>query len=361
MQNEFKRILAKAGNDEGLAPEEASQIFRLSTDSDWEEVFRVARFLTQKHFRKRIHFFAPLYFSNYCVNDCVYCGFRRSNRSTERRFLTPDEFISEARYLWDEGHRTMLLIASEHPDYAGAEQIAVYLNRLREEELPFYLIAEVAPMSRNDYWFLSQQGIKQCISFQETYDQKIYASLHNGPKKDFAWRYEAMERALEGGIPRVGCGILLGLAPFQSDFLELMRHARHLEQKFGAFPATLSFPRIRSAQGIDFRGSGVTDADFQKVLAVTRLAIPKVGIVLTTRETPAFRKAIIKMGIAVTHLSAGSSTVTGGYTLSKEELNGQFQIGDGRSLREVVSEVEKFGYQPIFHSWSDSLEIAVHP
>lgn len=317
-------------------------------EAAWERIFAEARSLTESRFQKSLCFFAPLYFSSYCANNCVYCGFRSDNRLLMRRALTEEELLQEARFLWDEGHRTLLLIAGEHPAYSGVAQIASYVEVLRGAGLDFTLMVEVGPLSLEDYRRLHALGINHCLLFQETYNRQIYARVHRGRKSDYNWRLEAMERALAGGIENVGLGILLGIGPWQEDLRDLIAHAYTLKERYGRFPATFSFPRLRPVYGgSSFQGNEVSDEDFQKILAASRLACPDVGIVLTTRETPSFRRQLLEKGIGITHMSAGSSTVPGGYTLQQAVGHeGQFELADHRSLAVVVQEVQKLGYHP---------------
>lgn len=344
--------LVKIGQGEGLSPEETGALLAETRPEDWAEIFRVARELTEKNFHKRICFFAPLYFSNHCLNDCLYCGFRRSNRGVKRRSLTEAEFVKEARFLWKAGHRSLLLVAGEHPLYAGVGEIASYVRALQRAGLLFSLMVESAPLATDEYAVLLGLGVRQVLLFQETYNRTTYASVHRGLKSHYDWRLTAMERAQQAGIERVGLGILLGLHDYREDLAALIRHALHFKNKFGAFPSTVSFPRIRPAGGISFTGGGsatVHDEDYQKIIAVTRLALPATGIVLSTRETPLFRRELLQAGTGITHMSAGSATAPGGYTLGADnEQAGQFDLLDHRPMAAVVKEAKTLGYEPVF-------------
>lgn len=347
----LSQIVGEAERGQGLYAEEVQLILREADSTTWNSLFDLAKTLTGNHFRKRVHFFAPLYFSSSCVNDCTYCGFRRSNRFLKRRALTPKEFVEEARFLWFEGHRTILLIAGEHPFYSGVEQIARYLFALKKAELPFSAMVEIGPLDTSEYRFLHDLGVKHCLLFQETYNRRVYDGVHTGLKKNFDWRFQAMERMLKGGIERVGLGILIGIHDWKEDLVKLIHHAWHLKENFGVFPATLSFPRLRPAQGVSPLSpemSEVYDEDFEKIIALARVALPSVGIVLTTREGPIFRRRLLELGIGVTHMSAGSSTLPGGYALEKKKKEGQFDLLDHRSLKEVSEQAKAFGYEPVF-------------
>lgn len=349
----LNEILSKARAGEGLSPEEVALILEHGKKWNWEAVFQIAKELTAKNFHATLHFFAPLYFSNYCINDCVYCGFQRSNRLLKRRCLNEEEFIEEARFLWKEGHRSLLLIAGEHPVYGGVGQVASYVRALRREKLFFSLAVEVGPLGQNGYDFLRDLDANQFLLFQETYDRKTYDRAHRGPKKDYDWRLTAIERARSAGIERVGLGILLGLYDYRSDLVGLIRHAWQIKQKFGAFPSTFSFPRLRPAFGIpSFSPSRyrVSDEDYEKIIALARIAVPSAGIVLTTREKPEFRRRLLQLGIGITHMSAGSATTPGGYTLEQDTRQGsQFDLLDHRPLKRVEREARDLGYRPIPH------------
>ncbi|MDP2643998.1 MAG: radical SAM protein [Desulfobacterales bacterium] len=348
----IENLIAQAREGRGLSSDEAAFFIDHASCDQWQGAFRIAKLLTASRFQQRLHFFAPLYFSSFCVNDCTYCGFQAGNRLLKRKVLTEDEFLQEARFLWNEGHRTLLLIAGEHPLYSGVGQIASYVAALRRAGLDFSLIVEVGPLSLEDYGILHELGINHCLLFQETYHRETYTQVHRGRKRDFDWRLRAMERALSAGIEKVGVGILLGLGSWQFDLIRLIDYAYKIKEEFGSFPATFSFPRMRPANGTAlFQNNAVSDGDFQKILAISRLTCPTVGLVLTTRESPDFRRKLLERGLGITHISAGSSTTPGGYTLkSKSGDDGQFELADHRPLLKVVNEVLKLGYQPVMSS-----------
>ena len=348
--NRIHNFLNRASEGKGLTPEEVRHLLHGGSPDEWLEIYARARCFTEDRFQKELHFFAPLYFSSFCINDCVYCGFQASNRLFKRRVLTEDELLQEARFLWTKGHRTLLLIAGEHPVYSGVEQIASYVRALRRAGLDFSLMVEVGPLSVEDYRILHELGINHCLLFQETYNRDTYAQIHCGRKRDYDWRLKAMEPALAAGIENVGLGILLGIGSWQEDLTDLIVHACEIRERYGRFPATFSFPRLRPSHGTaSFQGNAVSDEDFKKILAVSRLACPEAGIVLTTREAPDFRRELLERGLGITHMSAGSSTVPGGYTLKiQADEEGQFDLADHRPLAEVAGEVQKLGYRPVF-------------
>ncbi len=341
-------LIAKARKGAGLSPEEILSLFRAGGPDDWQGIFEAARDLTCAHFAGKLRFFAPLYFSNLCVNDCEYCGFQTSNTALKRRALSLQEFVDEARYLWDEGHRTLLLVAAEHPLHAGVSRVEDYMAALRKTGLDFFVMAEIGPLTVDEYRKLRAAGISQCVLFQETYQRDLYGKLHRrGPKKDFQWRYDAMTRAMEGGFRKVGLGFLLGLHAYPEDCAEMARHAWEIKKRFGVFPETFSLPRLRPAYGVEPPAGhpAVPDEDFKKIVAVMRLAFPQTGLVLSTRETPSFRDHLLESGIGITHMSAGCSTMPGGYTLEKIPAEGsQFSISDNRPLCEVVERMLELGY-----------------
>lgn len=344
------RLLMKAREGGGLCPEEVRLLISESAARDWETIFAIAQELTYRNFGNHLFFYVPLYFSNSCVNDCLYCGFRRANRATRRLRLTARQFVEEAALLWLRGHRTLLLVAGEHPILAGADRICALVSELVREDLPFSVSLEVGPLSVGEYGKLRSLGISRCVLYQETYDREIYTRIHTGPKSDFEWRYEAMGRAVQAGFKDVGLGFLLGLNDWKKDLPELIRHAYDLKNRFGRLPSTLSFPRIRRAQGLNEiipQFPPVSDGDFEKIIALARLALPSAGITLTTRENPEFRDRLLERGTAITHVSAGSSTQPGGYSMPAAEQEGQFEISDRRSLDEMLAAVKAMGFKPV--------------
>lgn len=343
-ENCINQLLDKARAGKGLCAEEVEVLWYDSHPEHWTQIYQIAGELTRQHFSGSLQFFAPLYFSNHCVNDCVYCGFRRSNQS-RRKVLTEDEFLSEARFLQSQGHQSVLLISGEHPLYSGVEQVRYYLEAAKNAGINFFWMAELAPQLQSDYAELYRLGIKQLMLFQETYHQDTYEQLHRGPKIHYEWRYQAMDRALRAGIKRVGLGILLGLYEPAEDLRELVRHGNRLQCEHGVSPITFSFPRIQPAEGAAFSGRAISDETLMRMIAMVRLAFPESGIVLSTRETPVLRQLLLASHVGVTHLSAGSSVVPGGYTISSED-DGQFKISDPRSLREVMDDVTRMGYRP---------------
>ncbi len=345
----ISEILSKPARGESLSETELGFLIEQSDSLVWDSIFQAANELHAKQFHKEIYFFAPLYFSSYCVNECTYCGFRVSNKGLVRKTLNQDEFLREAKHLWDAGHRTMVLIAGEDSRHTSAMHIAAYLRTLKQAGLDFFVILEAGPLEVEEYRELGQLGVSQCLLFQETYDPRVYQKMHTkGPKHHFEWRYDAMERAVRGGISRIGLGILLGLKDWRQDLMGLIQHSRSFKEKYGVYPSSISLPRLRSAHGVEWETPEfeVSDEDYKKMLAILRLALPETGLILTTRETSEFREEILTKGIGVTHLSAGCSTVPGGYVVNPEVDDGQFYLQDHRSLAEVSEKVRTLGFLP---------------
>lgn len=348
------RHIDKASVGKGLTPEEASLLLKHASPDEWTEIFRVAKKLTEKHFENKVSLFAPLYFSSFCVNDCVYCGFRRSNRTVRRDALKVAEFVAEAKKLWEAGHRQLLLVGGEHRYYADVIHFGPYIWALRDAGMNFSLALEIGPQSEEDYRHLSNLGFERVVLYQETYDRVQYANLHaGGPKEKYDDRYDALRRARNAGFGNVGIGILLGVAEYWNDFLALLRHAYELKETTGQFPSTVSFPRIMKAPGVEFEKHGlfnVSNETYMKLIALTRLALPQAGIVLTTRESALFRNDILRKKIGITHLSAGVTTAPGGYEKNPGNTSdGQFTIADERSLPVMFEHLQQMGYEARVH------------
>jgi len=341
-------------------PEKASnwtldQIYSALTmqDAAWEQdFFQRAKAQTRQYFGNKIILFAPVYISSYCVNNCLYCGFRKDNHALERKALTAEEIQQEIEAITQMGHQTVLLVAGEHPGYAGATAVAQAVRAARANARIRDIKVEVMPMSAEGYRQLYDAGAETVVLYQETYDLATYAKAHPlGPKSAYAWRLTALDRAVEAGFQRLGIGILLGLRNVVSDVQALILHAHVIYRRFGKWPSTVSLPRLQWAQAAPWAKSPphpVGDHLFARLVALVRLALPEVGIVLTTRETPAVRNHLLSMGVGVTHLSAGSQAGVGGYTLA--QTGDQFSIQDKRCIPEMVEHLYNMGYKPV---WSE--------
>lgn len=312
-------------------------------------LFAEARRVTERTFGRRIQLFAPLYISNLCVNSCLYCGFRRENR-IRRRALRPDGVAAQARALVAAGHRTGLLVAGEHQTAAGPSAVAAAIHAAREAGLAEVLV-EVMPMTMAGYRQLVAAGADGVLLYQETYDRILYALAHpHGPKAAYEWRRYAPDRALGAGMRRFGLGMLVGLGEAAADAAALILHARELYRRWGVWP-TISLPRLQPAAGAPWAERPphpVDDQSFLRLFALLRLALPECGMVCSTREPALLRRRLLELGLGVTHLSAGASTMVGGYTQTGGAT--QFAIQDDRTAEEVVEELQRLGYTP---HWSD--------
>ncbi|MBS4026355.1 MAG: [FeFe] hydrogenase H-cluster radical SAM maturase HydG [Clostridia bacterium] len=343
----FAELLAKARNLEGLQSEEAAYLLDVQDPLLQEEIFLAAKEVKEKVYGSRIVFFAPLYLTNECDNDCLYCGFRRDNKLLERKTLSIDEVKMEVRLLVAEGHKRILLVAGEdfgaYPITSLVETIEIIYQTSDIRRIN----VNIAPMTVDKYKLLKGAGIGTYQLFQETYHGKTYAKMHpTGPKKDFDWRYTAIDRAMEAGIDDVGIGVLFGLFDPRFEVQALIRHCRDLEERWGVGPHTISVPRLKRAQGMKLESipHPIDDQLFKVIVAVLRLAVPYTGIILSTREGAELRDELLHLGVS--QLSAGSHPGPGGY--HDRQNAGQFSIGDERTLAEMVHSVVGAGYLPSF-------------
>ena len=347
-------IIERASDYKGLSHREAALLLACEDEELIQKMYALARKIKQHIYGNRVVMFAPLYLSNYCVNSCVYCPYHTKNTTIPRKKLTQQEIIQEVVALQDMGHKRLALEAGEHPTLNPLEYILESINTIYNIKHKNGAIRRVnvniAATTVENYRKLKDAGIGTYILFQETYNKKNYELLHpRGPKSDYAYHTEAMDRAMEAGIDDVGIGVLYGLETYRYDFVGLLMHAEHLEAKFGCGPHTISVPRLCPADDIDtseFKNV-VPDEIFQKIVAVLRIAVPYTGMIVSTRETPESRAKVLDLGI--TQISGGSRTSVGGYT--QEERNNdtsQFDVSDQRSLDEVVSWLLDLGYIPSF-------------
>jgi 2-iminoacetate synthase len=336
----------------------------ISPSVDLEELAQRAHEVTLRHFGRTIRLFAPLYLSNECINICKYCGFSRDN-SILRLTLTPEQVEAEARYLYGEGFRHILLVAGEHPHFVSNNYLRQCVTLLRPDWHSISL--EVGPMETDDYRPIVEAGAEGLVVYQETYDRQMYAALHrSGPKTDFDWRLETPERAYAAGFKRIGVGALLGLSDWRQEAMALATHVKDLLKHCWQAQITVSVPRLRPAAGGFQPPIHVSDRDLVQLVCALRLRFPEVGIVLSTRESEKLRNGLVKLG--VTMMSAGSHTEPGGYTgqgknalhLTKagrlissegEHASEQFEIADSRSPAEVARVLEDLGYEPVWKDW----------
>ncbi len=347
---EVEAVVEHALGLKGLDPEQAAIL--LQADQEGEElIFDAANKVKNGIYGGRVVLFAPLYLSNVCSNNCLYCSFRRDNREIERRVLTLDEVAEQVRTLENMGHKRILVESGEHPsgnhiDYVIKAIETIYATRVGRGSIRRVNV-NVAATTVENYRRLKGAAIGTYQLFQETYHRPSYAMMHpSGPKADYDYHLTAMDRAMEAGIDDVGVGALFGLYDFKFEVLALLCHAAHLESRFGVGPHTISVPRFRPAQGVAFAPPyQVSDDDFKRLVAVLRLAVPYTGIILSTREGAEMRNELLSLGVS--QMSAASCTSPGGYKQG-ETADGQFSTADHRSLDEVIKDICKLGYLPSF-------------
>ncbi len=349
-----REILAKARELHGLEMDEVAVLTSISDPELLGELFNTARDVKDAIYGARLVLFAPLYISNLCSNDCVYCAFRVRNKDLKRRALTQGEIRHEIELLVDQGHKRVLLVAGESYPKQGfgyvLDSIATIYEVKRGNGEIRRVNVNVAPLSVDEFRQLKASGIGTYQLFQETYHRDTYHNVHlAGRKKDYDWRVTAMHRAMEAGIDDVGIGVLFGLFDWRFEILALMQHIRELETVFGVGPHTISMPRLEPAIGSDMASNPprpVSDVAFRKIVAILRLAVPYTGMIMSTRETANLRRETFALGVS--QISAGSRTNPGGYAENEKFDTAQFQLGDHRGLDEVIRDVADLGYVPSF-------------
>ena len=352
---EVRDVVAKSLEKQPLSVEETAVLLAAEDADLQQEIFDAARELKRRVYGNRIVLFAPLYVGSYCINDCAYCGFRRSNIDSIRQTLAPEQVVAQVEALERVGHKRLILVFGEHPWYSPqfiAQTVrSVYDVRVGHGEIRRVNI-NAAPLDVEGFRAVRESGIGTYQVFQETYHHATYARVHRAgtQKADYLWRLDAMNRAFEAGQDDVGIGALFGLAHWKFETLGLVAHALHLQATCGCGPHTISFPRMTPATGLDLDTFNlVGDAEFKRLIAILRLAVPYTGLILTAREKAELRREVLEFGVS--QIDAGTRIEIGGYTacgdaqsLRKE----QFTIGDVRSLDEVVGELLATGYVP---SW----------
>jgi len=348
-----REVFAKAKLLKGLEHEDVAVLASVTDPSLVEEMFATARHVKEAIYGHRIVFFAPLYISNICGNECSYCAFRKSNDTLVRHALTQDQIAKETQVLINQGHKRLLLVAGES-NPGGLQYIldaiaTVYSVKNKNGEIRRANV-NIAPQDVESLRAIKAAGIGTYQCFQETYDRNVYAQVHlRGKKADFDWRVSVMDRAMEAGIDDVGVGILFGLADWRFEILSLMQHIAHLEDLFGVGCHTISVPRMEPAHGSEMASappSPVSDEDYKKIVAILRMAVPYTGLIMTTRENPEMRQETLALGVS--QISAGSRTNPGGYAAEEQFNASQFQLGDHRTLEEVVVDIASIGYMPSF-------------
>ncbi len=347
-------ILNKAKERKGLSHREASVLLACELEDKNKELYALAKQIKQDFYGNRIVMFAPLYLSNYCVNGCVYCPYHAKNKHIARKKLTQEQVKAEVIALQDMGHKRLAIEAGEDPVNNPIEYILECINTIYSVKHKNGAIRRVnvniAATTVENYKKLKDAGIGTYILFQETYHKESYKKLHpTGPKSNYAYHTEAMDRAMQGGIDDVGLGVLFGLELYRYEFAGLLMHAEHLEAVFGVGPHTISVPRICPADDInpDEFNNSISDEIFEKIVACIRVAVPYTGMIVSTRESQKTREKVLNLGVS--QLSGGSRTSVGGYVEPEQEENSkQFDISDNRSLDEVVNWLIKLGYIPSF-------------
>lgn len=350
------RILAKARERKGLTHREASVLLACDIPEKVEEFFTLAEQLKKDYYGNRIVLFAPLYLSNYCVNGCVYCPYHAKNKHIARKKLTQEEIIKEVTALQDMGHKRLAIEAGEDPVNNPIEYILDCIRTIYSIKHKNGAIRRVnvniAATTVENYRKLKEAEIGTYILFQETYHKESYEKLHPaGPKHDYAYHTEAMDRAMEGGIDDVGLGVLFGLELYRYEFAGLLMHAEHLEAVHGVGPHTISVPRIKHADDIDPSAfdNSISDDIFAKICALIRISVPYTGMIISTRESQEVRERVLPLGVS--QISGASRTSVGGYAEpeTKEEVtSAQFDVSDQRTLDEVVNWLMKLDYIPSF-------------
>lgn len=348
-------ILEKARLQKGLDHREASVLLACEIPEKNEELYKLARKIKEDYYGNRIVLFAPLYLSNYCVNGCVYCPYHLKNKHIGRKKLTQDEIKREVIALQDMGHKRLAIEAGEDPVNNPIEYILESIKTIYSIKHKNGAIRRVnvniAATTVENYRRLKEAGIGTYILFQETYHKESYEQLHpTGPKHDYAYHTEAMDRAMEGGIDDVGLGVLFGLEMYRYEFAGLLMHAEHLEAVHGVGPHTISVPRLKRADDIDPDDfdNGISDEIFAKICALIRVAVPYTGMIISTRESQQVREKVLPLGVS--QISGASRTSVGGYaeTETEEENSAQFDVSDNRTLDEVVNWLMKLGHLPSF-------------
>lgn len=352
-----REIFDKALRKEALTLEETAHLIAIKSEEGLNELYECAKEVKRSIYGNRIVLFAPLYIGNYCINNCKYCGFRNTLKTTIRHTLSPQEMEQEIVALEDQGHKRLILVFGEHPKYTP-EFIAECVKRAYSVKSGNGEIRRVninaAPLDVEGYKVVKEAGIGTFQVFQETYHYPTYKFYHpeGSPKSDYHWRLNAMDRAFEGGIDDMGIGALFGLYDWRYEVLGLVSHAIHLQTKYGVGPHTISFPRIQKANGLDLDlPYKVSDEDFKKLVAILRLAVPYTGLIMTARESKGVRDEVMEFGVS--QIDAGTKLEIGGYHQQRKDKEQviekeQFTVSDTRNLDEVMRWLLSRGFIPSF-------------
>ena len=348
-------VLQKATAYKGITHREAALLLECNDPQIIQRIYSLANEIKHRFYGNRIVMFAPLYLSNYCVNGCVYCPYHAKNKTIRRKKLSQEEIRAEVIALQDMGHKRLALEAGEHPLMNPIEYILESIKTIygikHKNGAIRRVNVNIAATTVENYRRLHDAGIGTYILFQETYNKANYEALHpTGPKKDYAWHTEAMDRAMQGGIDDVGIGVLFGLETYRYDFIGLLMHAEHLEATYGVGPHTISVPRLCKADDVDTADfeNAVPDEIFHKIVAIIRIAVPYTGMIISTRESVKSREKLLELGIS--QISGGSRTSVGGYVTEEtpDENSAQFDIADHRTLDEVVEWLLDLDHIPSF-------------
>lgn len=351
----IKEVLDKASEMKGLNLEDVAVLTSISDPEMLSQLFAMANQVKETIYGKRLVIFAPLYISNLCANECLYCAFRATNNDIVRSVLSQKQIEGEVKALINQGQKRILLVAGESYPKQGFQYVldsikTIYGVKTEHGEVRRVNV-NVAPLKTEEFKSLKNAGIGTYQIFQETYHRETYNKVHlAGKKRDYNWRAWSLHRAMEAGIDDVGIGVLFGLFDYRFEILAMMQHVFELEEKFGVGPHTISVPRLEPATNSDLASHPpfpVSDIDFRKIVAILRLAVPYTGIIMSTRETAKMRRETFALGVS--QISAGSRTNPGGYEEETEDdPSGQFSLGDHRSLDEVIRDVASMGYIPSF-------------
>ena len=348
-------IIEKARKKKGISHREASVLLACQDEERNEQIFKLAREIKREFYGSRIVMFAPLYLSNYCVNGCLYCPYHLKNKHIPRKKLTQEEIVREVTALQDMGHKRLALETGEDPVNNPIEYVLESIKTIYSIKHKNGAIRRVnvniAATTEENYRKLKEAGIGTYILFQETYHRESYERLHpTGPKHNYCYHTEAMDRAMTAGIDDVGIGVLFGLELYKYEFAGLLMHAEHLEARFGVGPHTISVPRVKKADDIDPDefDNGIDDDTFAKIVALIRVAVPYTGMIISTRESAKCRERLLNLGIS--QISGGSRTSVGGYAEEEpeDESSAQFDVSDSRTLDQVVRWLMELGYIPSF-------------
>ena len=349
------QIIDKAKQEKGLTHREASVLLACDNKEIEAEIFALAEQIKNNYYGNRIVLFAPLYLSNYCVNSCVYCPYHIKNKHIFRKKMTQEEIKQEVIALQDMGHKRLALELGEDPVNNPLEYVLESIDTIygikHKNGAIRRVNVNIAATTVEDYAKLHKAGIGTYILFQETYNKESYEQLHpQGPKHNYNWHTEAMDRAMQGGIDDVGLGVLFGLSTYRYEFSGLLMHAEHLEAVFGVGPHTISVPRLRHADDIDTSqfSNCIPDDIFAKIVALIRIAVPYTGMIVSTRESKKTRERVLQLGIS--QISGGSKTSVGGYASpeAEDENSEQFDVIDNRPLDEIINWLMRLGYVPSF-------------